>query len=135
MLITLEQMDKHVKDGGYIYFDSRNWDKILKEHQRFYLYNPLFDNENRVNVVQVWDYNDDGSITFNILYTFEKDNRIFQKEIFEERYNPVSKDLLINKLEAMGYKEIEVLCFPANFPMAEFENVEWYTVIARKKMK
>ena len=31
VLKTLEQMDLLVKDGGYLYFDTRNWDKILKE--------------------------------------------------------------------------------------------------------
>lgn len=132
VMLTLEQMDAHVKDGGYLYFDSRNWDKIIAEHQRFYFYNPLFDGDNRVNVMQIWDYNEDASITFNIVYTFEKENQIFQKEIFEEHYNPISKDMLVDKLFAMGYTQIELKCFPAYFPDIEFEKMEWYSVIARK---
>ena len=39
---TLEEMDRHVRPGGYLYFDSRNWEKILGDHERFYTYNPLF---------------------------------------------------------------------------------------------
>lgn len=132
VLKTLEQMDSLVKEGGYLYFDTRNWDKILKERNRFYLYNPMYRGEHRVNVVQVWDYNDDGSVTFNILYTFEKDNQIFQKEKFEEHYYPIGKALLLNKLEEMGYTDIEVKCFPAYFEMVEFERIDWYCVIARK---
>lgn len=131
-LRTLERMDLLVKNGGYLYFDTRNWDKILKEKNRFYLYNPMYHGENRVNVVQVWDYNGDGTITFNILYTFEKDNRIFQKEIFEECYHPIGKEMLISKLQEMGYVDIEIKCFPAYFEMVEFKRIDWYCVIARK---
>lgn len=133
VMLALEQMDSHVNDGGYLYFDSRNWEKILTDHQRFYFYDPLFDGGNRVNVMQVWDYNEDDSITFNISYTFEKDNHIFQKEIFEEHYYPISKELLVDKLLSLGYKNIELRTFPSYFPMTEFEKVEWYSVIARKQ--
>lgn len=34
---TLEQMDSLVKEGGWLYLDTRNWDKILKERNRFFL--------------------------------------------------------------------------------------------------
>jgi len=132
VLVALEQMDEHVAEGGYLYFDSRNWDKIVKDHQRFYLYNPMFNGENRVNVVQVWDYNEDGTITFNILYTFEIKNEIFQKEKFEERYNAIPKDHFIEKIKQMGYTDIEIKCFPAYFPDVEFDKIEWYSVIAKK---
>jgi len=133
VLKTVEEMDSHVKVGGFLYFDSRNWDKILREHQRFYLYNPMFDGDNRVNVIQVWDYNQDGTITFNILYTFESDNKIFQKESFEEVYHPFSKEPVIEKLKALGYEEIKIYCFPSYFPMEDFDKTEWYAVIAKKQ--
>ena len=129
---TLEEMDKHVKVGGYLYFDSRNWEKILKDHQRFYTYDPMFVGETRVNLVQLWDYNDDGSMVFNLLYTFERDNHAVQKEIFEEHYNPFPKALAVDKLKALGYENIEIKCFPAQFEMPSFEKVEWYSVIAKK---
>lgn len=35
VLKTLEQMDALVKDGGYLYFDLRNWEKIVREKERF----------------------------------------------------------------------------------------------------
>ena len=83
VLTTLERMDNHVRPGGYLCFDSRNWEKIQREKQRFYLYEPFFHNGTRVNLVQVWDHNQDGSVTFNLLYTFEQNEKIIQKEIFE----------------------------------------------------
>lgn len=132
VLLTLEQMDRHVKKGGYLYFDSRNWEKIKRENQRFYFYNPFFAGEDRVNIVQLWDYNPDGTMTFNIAYTFERNNQIFQKELFKEHYHPFSKDMALEKLGEMGYENVEILCFPSQFKMPEFERVDWYSVVARK---
>ena len=132
VLKTLEEMDKHVKDGGYICFDSRNWEKIQKEKQRFYFYNPFFHDGNRVNLMQVWDHNADGSITFNLLYSFEKDEKLFQREIFEEHYNPFKLSMVTKHLEEMGYKEITVKPFPCGIKETDFEKWDWYRVIAKK---
>ena len=46
---VLAGMDALVREGGWLYFDLRNWDRILRERKRFYLYNPFFDGETRVN--------------------------------------------------------------------------------------
>lgn len=132
ILDVLEQMDTLVKENGYLYYDMRNWDKILKEKNRFYLYNPHFKEDMRINLIQVWDYHEDGSMTFNLLYTFEKQNVIVQKEKFEEHYYPVKRDLMINKLKNMGYKEIKVMCHPAYFSDVDPEIADWYCVIAKK---
>lgn len=132
VLTALEQMDTLVKDGGYLYLDTRNWEKILRDRNRFYLYNPVFINEDRVNMVQVWDYNPDGTMTFNLLYTFERENQIFQKEKFTETYYPVEKNVIVEKLWSMGYTDIEIQCFPSYFAMPEFEAVEWYCIMAKK---
>lgn len=133
VLKTLEQMDALVSDKGYLYFDLRNWDKILKERNRFFLYNPFFVDDTRVNLVQVWDYNDDETMTFNLLYTFEKDNKIFRKEMFEERYTPVARSLLLDKLKELGYGDIQVGCFPFNYKSDEIKKLDWYTVVAHKE--
>lgn len=128
---VLARMDSLVAEGGYLYLDTRNWDRILRERQRFYLYNPFFDGETRVNLVQAWDYAADGSMTFNLLYTFERDNRIFQKEIFEEHYHPLPRRLLLDKLAELGYRDVRQFCFPA-FLEQDAENAEWYCILAKK---
>lgn len=150
---VLEQMDSLVRPGGFLYLDIRNWDEILRKKQRFYLYDPMFCDEVsvkgeithtdskscenkqpgvRVNTVQAWDYHADGSMTFNILYAFEKDNHIFQKEIFEEHYFPISRNIITGKLREMGYENIDVKCFPAYFENVDIDRVEWHSIIARK---
>lgn len=71
-------------------------------------------------------------MTFNLLYTFEKDNRIFQREKFEEHYIPISKTLLLDKLRQMGYEDIKIMNFPAFIPGDNIEETDWYCVIAKK---
>ena len=131
VLAVLEEMDTLITPGGYLYFDMRNWDKILKTKQRFYTYNPAFDGNTRINLVQVWDHYPDGSMDFNLLYTFEQNNRIVQKEEFCEHYYPVSQKLLLDKLAAMGYTDIELYMHPAQFGKF-LERADWYCVIAKK---
>lgn len=133
VLKALEGMDAHVKPGGYLCFDSRNWEKIRREKQRFYLYNPFFHDGTRVNLVQVWDHNPDGSITFNLLYTFEQENRIVQKEIFEEHYNPFPLSIVEKKLAELGYGPISLRPVPCNFPETDFGKIDWYRIIAQKQ--
>lgn len=113
--------------------DIRNWDKILREHQRFYLYNPVFRGEDRINLMQVWDYPDDGTIIFNLLYTFERDGKIFQKEIFEERYHPIPSTLIFDAIQNMGYEDIEIHPCPAVAKERPLEELAWYAVLAHKK--
>ena len=72
-------------------------------------------------------------MTFNLLYTFERDNQIFQKEKFEEHYIPIRQNILIDKLRAMGYTDIEILNFPAYADMKEIGEADWYSVIAKKR--
>lgn len=132
ILGVLEQMDRLVKKGGYLYFDMRNWDKILQERNRFYLYDPVFLGDVRVNLIQVWDYHADDTMTFHLLYTFEKDGRIVQKEQFAERYIPVRQALLLEKLEQLGYRDIQVLCHPACFTDVDVKKADWYCVMAHK---
>lgn len=131
ILTVLEQMDALVHPGGYLYLDLRNWDYVVKTKQRFYTYNPIFDGDTRINLVQCWDHNSDSTIDFNLLYTFEKNNRIFQKEIFKEHYHPVSQALLVEKLKSLGYSNFEIGRFPVQ--MGKFtEDCDWYYLIARK---
>lgn len=133
VLTAIEKMDALLKPGGYLCFDSRNWEKIRREKQRFYLYNPFFHNGTRVNLVQVWDHNPDGSITFNLLYTFEQDNKIVQKEIFEEHYHPFALSMIERKLSELGYGPICLRPVPTSFPETDFEKIDWYRIIAQKQ--
>jgi hypothetical protein len=82
--------------------------------------------------VQVWDHNADGTITFNLLYSFEKDDRIFHKEFFEEQYIPFDKDMVIQKMMEMGYAHIRIRPVPCEKDETDFSKIDWYRVIGQK---
>ena len=132
VLKALEQMDALVKPGGYLYLDLRNWDMILEKKPRYYLYNPSFIGDTRVNLMQFWDYPPDGTVDFNLLYTFEQNNRIIQKEHFVEHYIPIPRQLIVDKLRALGYQDLETMLMPAHFGSFDPVTSEWYCIIARK---
>lgn len=69
---------------------------------------------------------------FNLLYTFERENRIFQREKFLEHYYPVSLSLMTDKLTAMGYRNVEILNHPAQYGAFNAGQADWYCLIAQK---
>ena len=83
---------------------------------------------------QVWDYNADGGMTFNLVFTFEKDGRIVQREIFEEYYHPTPRRVFEESLAAMGYEICALRNYPAQAdrPIEEFD---WYCMLAQKPGK
>jgi SAM-dependent methyltransferase len=133
VLKTLEQMDSLVKPGGYLYFDVRNWDRILKGQKRLYLYNPSSYSDMIVQLIQIWSRQEDDTMAFQLLCNYEKNNTIFKIERFEEQYMPVFPNRLLEKIQEMGYKDIEVMNFPSCIPNAvDINEIDWYCVIARK---
>ncbi len=129
--VTITQMSELVKDGGYIYIDTRNWDRIFNTNQRFYYYQPMFKEDERINAMQVWDYHDDGKVTFNLLYSFEKENKIYKREVFSELYYPFRKDFIIDEMKKQGLKDIEVYSF-IHHQVKNFDDMEWYVIIGKK---
>ena len=131
---VLRQMDALVRPGGWLYIDLRNWDKIVRNSERFYFYQPTFLPDGvRMNLVQVWDHLPDGSINFNLIYTFERENHVFQHEVFTERYHPLPKKLLLHTLAELGYDTPELFCMPAQHPdPPPVDELDWYCIMARK---
>ena len=102
---AIYEMSKLVNENGYIYIDSRNWDKIRDTKH--------------------------GTITFNFLYSFEKDNKILRHEEFAETYHPLSIELIVDSLHKLGFGNFEIHNF-GNAKIHKFEDMQWYSIIARK---
>jgi len=128
---ALKSMSELVSENGFIYIDTRNWDKILKKKQRFFCYNPFFKEDERINLVQVWDHISEREVHFNLLYTFEKNNKIHRQEEVHTIYHPLKKQFLIESLEELGFTEFELHNF-MNPAVTDFEEMDWYGICARK---
>lgn len=129
---TLEEMDKLIRPGGYLGFDSRNWELALKERRRFQYGNPFFREDGvRVNYFQVWDYLPDGWITINILNLYERDGKIFDEKIYEETLYPFPLSLVTEKLQSLGYGPPKIAPFPIQRG-GRAEEAPWYCLLAQK---
>ena len=132
VLKTLGEMDRLVKPGGYLYFDSRNWEKELRERKRFQFARPFIKEDGtRINYVQAWDYNADGTVTINILNAYERDGQIFRQDVYEEHLNPFALSPLLDALKELGYGEIRLKSLPY-FEDVAFEEMNWYCLRAKK---
>jgi len=130
---TLREMDSLVNPGGYLYLDSRNWDVEVKNQQRFRWARPFIREDGvRVNYVQDWDFNPDGSITIHILHGYEKDGNIFESMDFDEHLHPFSVDVIRSELDKMGYQDFMLKPLPW-FEDKPFEKIGWYCCIAQKR--
>lgn len=128
---ALSSMTTLLNPKGYLYIDTRNWDKILDDHERFSVYNPHFKDQERLNVILCKDYLD-SHIDFNFLYAYERDNKIYKKEEKHVRYYPIKKEFLIETLEALGFESFEIFNF-INHDVKDFDQMAWYSLICRLK--
>ena len=129
---TLTAMDRLVTPGGYLYLDTRNWDKITAEKQQYYFYRPMFHDSLRVDTIQFWEHHGDGTITFHIVFTLEKEGKILQREVFQELYHPIRRSVIENALREMGYQLQRLAPHPAQAPFPAEES-EWYCSLAKKR--
>lgn len=128
---TLAAMDRLAAPGGYLYLDTRNWDKILAEKQQYYFYLPMFYDNLRVDTIQFWEHHPDGTITFHIVFTLEKEGKIIQREVFQELYHPIKRSVIESALEEMGYQIERFGPHPIQAPVPA-EEAEWYCILAKK---
>jgi ubiquinone/menaquinone biosynthesis C-methylase UbiE len=130
---TLSEMDKLVKSDGYLYIDVRNYDRMIKDKERFQYAQPYFKEDGtRINCFHLWDYNIDGTITINIFQNYEKGNSEIGREMFDETVYPVSLEYITETLKDLGYKTIETKNFPC-FNEKPLEETYWHCILAHKK--
>ena len=131
---TLTEMDKLVRPGGYLYIDSRNWDKELQNKERFHHFARPFVRADgvRIHCVQFWDHHEDGSITIHILNGYEKDGNIIQESTWAEHLNPFSIELVLDQLNTLGYDTPVIKSCPY-FEEKDFMDIGWYCLLAQKK--
>lgn len=133
LITVITEMHKIIKPGGYLYFDTRNWDSILKKKQRFYLFNPIIRDKGRVNHLQVWDYNYDGSMTFNTLLFEEIENKIVSKRQFYVIYYPFRLKMITDILNTLSYTNIQFFKL-GDYQEQDITKSNWYCILAQKSV-
>ena len=135
--------------NSYLYFDTRNWDKIVEHKQRFLPYRLNITDERIQQILQVWDYNADNSITFNILiHDYTNDGYLIGTDYqFVPPYYPITYKDINEILSRNGFRIIKRYNFDLfglwktdqskNIDFIESEDdlamVDWYSVLAIKE--
>lgn len=129
---TLCEMDALIRPGGYLYYDSRNWEKEQKEKSRFKWTKPFLRPDGiRIHCVQVWDYREDGAIVISISQGYERDGDIIHTSDFEEELIPFPIALARSTLKGLGYAEPVIKPCPW-FKDKPVEEIGWYCFMAQK---
>lgn len=126
---ALMSMKAHLKPGGYLYIDLRNWDNIVESQSRFQVYPPIVKDNERTNVMLVRDFYEE-HVVFNFVYTFEENQKITGKEVATVTYYPIMKERLMVLLKGLGFDHIQ--CFNMiNHQVKAFKDMQWYSLIAQ----
>ncbi len=124
---------RYVKPNGYLYFDMRNWDRILDNRQRFYTYNLGIRDDSMNHLIQVWDYDTDGSVRFNLVFTtFDKSGKLTGTEIQSvPPYYPIRLETLTEYLVDSGFKILRFFDFTRGERVDRVSSdMDWYAVLA-----
>jgi len=133
---------KCIRPNGYLYFDIRNWDKILRERPIFIARDPfVMTAEKHESLYQIFQWNADNSVTF-IFVTSVDENGVHVREsaTMAPKYYPLLKKdlesiLHDNGFELTSYYNMDALWHrdknsaPGD---TDFETLDWYGALFKK---
>ncbi len=140
-----ESVSKSIPSGSLLYFDTRNWDKLLKNRPIFKARDPLvMDEVEHKSLYQIFDWHDDKSVDFVFVTSVDKNGKHEKTSYtYAPRYYPFELNWLTQKLNASGFNVIKLydldrLWFgkensekTGNFE-SDFYSIDWYGVLAQK---
>lgn len=135
----VESASSKLKKDGYIYFDIRNWDKLLQEKKVFQSRDPftMTNSEHRsLYLISTWHDDKYNSVTFNFITSIDKDGKhVSSSNVTVPRYYPLLREDFTKILNDYGF-EIQGI-----FNMDELWHIEadsnnaemqWYSVLAKR---
>lgn len=135
-----------INDGGYLYIDMRNWDKVLDEKPIFQARHPLvMTAQEHTSLYQIWNWHDDGSVNFIFVNAKDRDGKHVESSLLHApTYYPLKFSEYCKMLESSGFIIIE--CFDmdpiflnetdnlhkTNHFKNDFHHIQWYGILAKK---
>jgi hypothetical protein len=133
---------KCIRPNGYLYFDIRNWDKIIRERPVFVARDPLvMTAEKHESLYQIFQWNADDSVTF-LFVTSVDENGVHADDyaLVAPKYYPLLKRdiesiLHDNGFELTLYHNVDALWHmdkngaPGN---TDFKTLDWYGALFKK---
>ncbi len=142
----IESISTKINQGGLLFIDMRNWDRILNERPIFSARDPfVMTEEKHVSLYQIWNWHDDGSIDFifvtstDIKGKHEKTSLLHAPTYYPLKYRDYENMLNEHGFEIRRCFDVDHLWLSShseeaktgNFD-ADFDKISWYAVLAQK---
>ena len=95
-----------LRPGGLAFIQNRNFDLVLKERRR--LMPPQSHREGRSEwlFIRFYDFNPDGSISFNVATLYRDDDQPWQQRVSATRLWPLRQADLMTALQEAGFEQV-----------------------------
>lgn len=139
---------KCLQPNGYLYFDIRNWDKIIREKPLFLAGNPsVMTAEKHQSVYQIFQWNADDSVTFVFVTSLDENGvHVGEYATVAPKYYPLLKNDLESVLNENGFELTSYFNMDALWNLndhrhrdkssppsdTDFETLDWYGALFKK---
>ncbi len=107
LLPTLRDMAAVLRPGGLLIVQNRNFDLVLTHADRWMPPQAHREGENEWLFLRFYDFNPDGSLTFNMLTLRRQNGQDWQQHAASTRLWPLRQDQVVSALQAAGFDLIQ----------------------------
>ena len=108
MMAALADFKSVLRPGGKIIIQNRNFDSILKTHNRWMDPETHREGEHTWVFMRFYDFDPDGLITFHIVILHDQNQGVFQQSLISTRLWPFSYLQLVHWLEKAGFDDVKL---------------------------
>ena len=105
---TLADFKSVLRPGGKLIIQNRNFDSVLKAHNRWMEPQTFHEGDKTWIFIRFYDFDPNGTITFNILTLSNQENSDYQQKVFSTRLRPLKKVELVSFIEEAGFEDIHL---------------------------
>ena len=105
---TLADFKNVLRSGGKLVIQNRNFDIVLKSYNRWMEPQTFREGRKTWIFARIYDFDPDGTITFNILILSNQGLEEFKQRVISTRLRPLKMTELLTYLEKSGFVDIQL---------------------------
>lgn len=108
LIKTLKDFQFVLRPGGKLIIQNRNFDSVLRTQNRWMEPQTFREGRNSWVFIRFYDFEKDGTITFNIVILSDEGQQSFNQQNIRLRLRPWKKDELVRCLTETGFSDIHL---------------------------
>jgi len=113
---ALVDMATCLRPGGMLLLQNRNFDRVMREKQRWLGTQSHTEGEHEWIFLRFYDFEPDGLITFNIIHLYRQGDQPWQDHISSVKLLPLKRKMLTELLRSAGFTNIKSYAAMSNQP-------------------